>query len=102
MRRRNSNRCRPPRSWPAPDSPIQGVLEVQVANLGTWGPWVPAGWRLSGALRTSASIGGRFGAPEYTGEMRGNGIVVRNFLQGVNVTDGDIAIVLQGATGRLD
>ena len=95
-------RTSPQASWPSPDAPIQGVLEVQVANLGTWGPWVPAGWRLSGALRTSASIGGRFGAPEYTGEMRGSGIVVRNFLQGVNVTDGDIAIVLQGATARID
>jgi translocation and assembly module TamB len=92
----------PQARWPSPDTPIQGVIEVQVANLGTWGPWVPAGWRLGGALRTSASIGGRFGAPEYTGEMRGSGIVVRNFLQGVNVTDGEVAIVLQGASARID
>lgn len=92
----------PQASWPTPDSPIQGVLEVQVANLGTWGPWVPAGWRLNGALRISAGIGGKFGAPEYTGEMRGSGITVRNFLQGVNVSDGDMAIALQGATARID
>lgn len=95
-------RTSPQATWPAPDTPIQGVLEVQVANLGTWGPWVPAGWRLGGALRTSASIGGRFGAPEYTGEMRGTGLAVRNFLQGVNVTDGDVAIALQGTTARIE
>lgn len=95
-------RTSPQATWPAPDTPIQGVLEVQVANLGTWGPWVPAGWRLGGALRTSASIGGRFGAPEYTGEVRGTGLAVRNFLEGVNVTDGDVAIALQGTTARID
>jgi len=95
-------RTTPQATWPAPETPIQGVLEVQVANLGTWGPWVPAGWRLTGALRTSASIGGRFGAPEYTGEVRGSGIGVRNFLQGVNVTDGDVVIVLQGPTARIE
>lgn len=95
-------RTSPQATWPAPDSPVQGVLEVQVADLGTWGPWLPPGWRLNGALRTSAGIGGRFGAPEYTGEVRGSGIGVRNFLQGVNVTDGDIAIALQGATARIE
>ena len=95
-------RTSPQSTWPAADAPIQGVLEVQVANLGTWGPWVPAGWRLNGALRTSAGIGGHFGAPEYTGEMRGSGIGVRNFLLGVNVSDGEVAIALQGATARIE
>jgi translocation and assembly module TamB len=95
-------RTTPQATWPGPETPIQGVLEVQVANLGTWGPWVPAGWRLTGALRTSASIGGRFGAPEYTGEMRGSGIGVRNFIEGVNISDGDVAITLQGTTARID
>jgi translocation and assembly module TamB len=95
-------RTPPQATWPSPDAPVQGVLEVQVANLGTWGPWVPAGWRLNGALRISAGIGGKFGAPEYTGEMRGNGLGVRNFLEGVNVSDGEVAIALQGPTARID
>jgi len=95
-------RTTPQATWPTPEAPIQGVLEVQVANLGTWGPWVPAGWRLNGALRISAGIGGKFGAPEYTGEMQGRGLTVRNFLQGVNVSDGEVAIALQGATARID
>jgi len=89
-------------TWPAPDTPVSGVLELQVANLGTWGTWVPAGWRLGGALSASAGIGGKFGAPEYTGAVRGTRLSVRNFLQGVNVTDGEVAIVLQGATARIE
>ncbi|MDP3824288.1 MAG: translocation/assembly module TamB domain-containing protein [Burkholderiales bacterium] len=95
-------RTSPQATWPAADTPIEGVLELQVASLGTWGTWVPPGWRIDGALRTSASIGGRLSAPEYTGEMRGTGLSVRNFLQGVNVSDGDVLIALQGSTARIE
>ncbi|MEP7057227.1 MAG: translocation/assembly module TamB domain-containing protein [Caldimonas sp.] len=95
-------RTPPGATWPTAATPIEGVVELQVANLGTWGPWVPAGWRLGGELRTSASIGGRFGAPEYTGQIVGKGLSVRNFLQGVAISDGDVAIALQGATARIE
>ncbi len=95
-------RTSPQATWPPADTPIEGVLELQVANLGTWGTWVPPGWRIDGALRTSASIGGRLNAPEYTGEMRGTGLSVRNFLQGVNISDGDVLIALQGSTARIE
>ena len=95
-------RTSPQATWPAADTPIEGVLELQVASLGTWGTWVPPGWRLDGVLRTSASIGGRLNAPEYTGEMRGTGLSVRNFLQGVNVSDGDVLIALQGTSARIE
>lgn len=88
--------------WPTADAPVQGVLELQVANLGTWGTWVPAGWRLGGELRTSAAIGGRFGAPEYSGMVQGSNLSVRNFLQGVNVSDGDVLISLQATTARIE
>lgn len=92
----------PQATWPGADAPIQGVLELRVADLATWGPWVPPGWRLGGALHTSASIGGRFSAPEYTGEIDGQRLSVRNFLQGVNVNEGDLAIRLQGDTARIE
>lgn len=95
-------RTSPAAPWPGPQTPISGVLEAQVANLGTWGAWVPTGWRLGGTLRTSASLSGRLGAPEYTGEVRGTQISVRNVLQGVNFSDGDIAIALQGARARIE
>ena len=50
-------------------------------------------------LRTSASIGGRFGAPEYTGRVSGRQLAVRNMLEGVNVRDGEVDVALQGADG---
>ena len=75
-------------AWPDANTPIEGVIELRVEKLGTWGPWVPAGWRLGGSLNTSASFGGRIGAPEITGQLRGSDISVRNFVEGVNVSDG--------------
>jgi translocation and assembly module TamB len=95
-------RTSPQAAWPAADTPIDGVIALEVTNLGTWGTWVPAGWRLGGTLRSNAAIGGRFGAPEYTGTLRGSALSVRNFLQGVNVADGDVAIALQGSTARIE
>lgn len=95
-------RTTPTATWLAADTPIQGVLELRVANLGTWGNWVPAGWRLGGELHTTASIGGRFGAPEYTGAIRGQALSVRNFVQGVNISDGEVAIELQGTRAHIE
>lgn len=95
-------RTSPQAATPPPDAPLQGVLEAQVANLGTWGPWVPAGWRLDGRLNVSASFGGRLNAPEYTGKMVGAGIGVRNMVEGVNVTDGEVDISLEGNTARIN
>ncbi|HEX7439278.1 MAG TPA: translocation/assembly module TamB domain-containing protein, partial [Caldimonas sp.] len=92
----------PGTTWPTAATPIEGVVELQVANLGTWGTWVPAGWRLGGELHSSARIGGRFGAPEVTGTIVGRNLSVRNFLQGVAISDGDVAIALQGATARIE
>jgi translocation and assembly module TamB len=88
--------------WPPADAPLEGVVEAQVADIGVWGSWLPPGWRVGGTLRTSASIGGRFGAPEYTGRVTGRQLAVRNVLEGVNVHDGELDMALQGATARVE
>jgi len=88
--------------WPRPDTPMQGVLEWQVADLAAWTPFTPPGWRLSGALRTGAAIGGSFGAPEITGELTGTRLALRNLLQGVDVRDGELALSLRGSEARID
>lgn len=95
-------RTRPDAAWPAADAPIDGVLEMRVADLGVLGRWLPAGWRLRGDMRVGAAIGGRFGAPQYEGELTGRSIEVRNVLQGVDVRDGEVAIALRGDTARVE
>jgi translocation and assembly module TamB len=88
--------------WPRPETPMQGVLEWQVADLAAWAPFTPPGWRLSGTLRTSAALGGTFGAPEITGEMTGSRLAARNLLLGVDVRDGDLALSLRGEQAKVD
>jgi len=95
-------RTSPGATWPATETPLEGVGEVRVDNLGTWGPWLTPGWRLGGRLHANASFGGRFGAPQYTGHVEGAGVTVRNFIEGVNVTDGTIAIALRGTSAHIE
>jgi translocation and assembly module TamB len=88
--------------WPAADTPMQGVLEWRVADLGAWARFTPPGWRVAGTLRTSAAVGGRFGAPEVEGQMAGSGLAIRNLLQGVDLRDGELALSLRGAQARVE
>jgi translocation and assembly module TamB len=97
-----SVRTTPEAVWPPPQTPLEGVVELRVDNLGVWGPWTPAGWRLTGLLHSSAAIGGRFGAPEYTGTLEGSGLGARNLLQGVNVRDGELRVALRGPTAQIE
>jgi translocation and assembly module TamB len=80
-------RTAPEALWPEPQATLEGAMELEVANLGAWGTWVPAGWRLGGQLKTSALFGGRFGAPQFNGSVRGTGLGARNFVEGINVSD---------------
>lgn len=95
-------RTTPEALWPTPDATIEGAAELDVANLGTWGTWVPTGWRLGGQMKTSAVFSGRFRAPEITGSIEGNALSARNFLEGVNISDGDVLISLQGSGARIE
>ncbi len=82
--------------WPQPEAGIEGAMELDVANLGAWGAWVPTGWRLSGQLKASALFAGQFGTPAVNGRVSGQGLGVRNFVEGVNVSGGEVAISLNG------
>ena len=88
--------------WPAADAPIDGSIQAQVADIGIWSNWVPAGWRLTGEVRTTAALSGTFGAPKYTGDVNGSGLGVRNLLQGVNVNDGRILVRLAGDVAQIE
>ncbi len=87
--------------WPPDSAPLEGVVQMRVANLGAWGTWVPPGWRLGGNLQVNAALGGRFGAPELRGDLRGAELSVRNILQGVNLAEGELQASLEGSVARL-
>lgn len=94
-------RTRAQARWPDADASLDGVLQMRVANLNAWGVWVPPGWRLGGNLEVSGALGGRVGAPEVRGTMRGSDLSVRNLLQGVALSDGELQASLEGATARV-
>ncbi len=87
--------------WPPADAPLQGVMELRIDDLAAWGAWVPAGWRLRGALHASASFGGLFGAPEFTGKVEGSRLGMRNLLEGIDLHDGELEVSLQGETAKI-
>jgi translocation and assembly module TamB len=77
-------------------------LQVQVADIGIWGAWVPPGWQLSGGLKGAAALGGTFGKPQYTGQLGGIGLGVRNLLEGVNISDGQMTVRLDGDSAQVE
>jgi translocation and assembly module TamB len=88
--------------WPAADAPLTGQIDLRVDNLGAWSLWLPAGWRLTGALATQARIGGRFGAPQFTGDLTGRNMGMHNIVQGVDWRDASLRVALQGAGARIE
>ncbi|MFO1295003.1 MAG: translocation/assembly module TamB domain-containing protein, partial [Rubrivivax sp.] len=94
-------RTDPKAIWPPADAPLQGVMELQIANLAAWGAWAPPGWRLQGRVHASASFGGRLGAPEYSGQVTGSELGVRNLVEGVDLHDGELDIALEGETAQV-
>lgn len=92
-----------PQSRRPPDTaPLAGALQARVADLGIWSPWVPAGWRLAGELDLQAALSGTLGRPQLTGALSGRRIAVRNLLQGVNLSDGTLAVRLDGERARIE
>lgn len=87
--------------WPRDAAPLEGALNLQVPQLGVWASWLPPGWRIGGELASTARLGGTVGAPQVTGELRASGVAVRNLLQGVAFSDGELLVTLEGETARI-
>ncbi|MFG6465687.1 translocation/assembly module TamB domain-containing protein [Roseateles sp. BYS87W] len=91
----------PQGDWPDAQTPIEGVLQANVAQLATWGSWVPAGWRLGGRAAATVQLAGRLGAPNLTGQAEGEQLALRHLLYGVDVTEGRFALALKGQHAEL-
>lgn len=86
---------------PPLDAPLEGTVQANVANLATWGGWIPAGWRVSGAMTAGFMLGGTLRDPQLQGQAQGEGLAVRNPLMGVDVRDTRFLLALEGKRARL-
>jgi translocation and assembly module TamB len=92
-----------PADWvPGADAPLRGQVDLDVAQLGFWGAWLPAGWRLNGQLTAQARASGRIGAPRLDGDIRGQRIAVRNVLEGIDWRESELQARLAGDALLLD
>lgn len=92
---------RPTGLWPNAQTPVSGVLQANVAQLGNWGSWVPAGWRVAGRVGATVQLAGRAGAPDLIGQVEGDGLALRHLLYGVDFTEGRFALALNGQQAEL-
>jgi len=80
---------------------LGGELQAQVTQIGTWGALLPAGWRLGGSMSGGLNFSGSLGAPHLRGKMEGQGLTLRNLLQGVDWSEGAFQLDFDGATAHL-
>lgn len=95
-------RTAPGARWPDAQAPLEGVLELRVADLGVWSPWLPPGWRPGGRLHAQAALAGRFGAPQYRGRLDAQALTLRHVLHGVDLREGTLALALEGEQARIE
>jgi translocation and assembly module TamB len=88
--------------WPTTTSPMQGNVQLRVADLGLYDALLPVGWRLDGQLLVDARLGGTLGAPQYSGRVQGTQLGVGNFVEGVRVRDGELRASLDGMHARVE
>lgn len=77
---------------PDASSPLQGEVQLHVANLRALGTWLPAGWRLAGRVQSQLSLGGTLGRPSLRGSAEGQQIGLSQALLGVHVQDGSLKL----------
>jgi translocation and assembly module TamB len=92
----------PAAPWPDAHAPLEGQLDVDIADLRLWGLWVPAGWRLSGALQGRTTVSGTLQQPLLSGYLKGHQLGVRNVLEGVDFGRGELDLTFDGAQARLN
>lgn len=90
-----------PQQPPSGADLLSGELDLQIGSLRPWAAWVPAGWRLQGQVNGRAELTGTLAAPQYRGTLKGQNLQLAHALMGVNLTDGQLQLDLQGDHAHL-
>ena len=87
---------------PSPSDALTGRLSFKADNLRAASVWAPAGWRLSGQLGAQLQIQGTLGVPVLEGRVTGQSLGVANPLMGVQVTSGELSLLLKDRTALIE
>jgi len=77
-------------------SAVSGELALQVSNLRPLAAWLPAGWRLGGAVQAQARWQGTLAQPRLSGWVEGSQLGLSQSILGVHLTDGRVRLELEG------
>lgn len=81
--------------WPA-DAPLAGSLKATLPQVGLWSVLAPPGWRMSGSLLADAELRGNRAKPEWSGQLRGDGLALRSLVEGIEFAGGELRASLRG------
>lgn len=87
---------------PGASDALTGSLSFKADNLRAASVWAPAGWRLSGQLGSQLQIQGTLGVPVLEGRVTGQNLGVTNPLLGVQVTSGELSLLLKDRTAVIE
>lgn len=90
-----------PKQLPSGVDVLSGELDLQIGSLRPWAAWVPAGWRLHGQVNGRADVAGTLASPQYKGVINGQNLQLAHALMGVNLTEGQLQLDLQGDHAHL-
>ncbi len=79
-------------------APVQARLEADVPNLEPLSAWLGADARLGGSLRANLAVSGTGRDPRFAGEVRAEGLKVREPSQGFEIDQGQMVLAIRDRT----
>jgi translocation and assembly module TamB len=84
-------------AWHWPESaPLSGRVRANLPQVGVWSVLAPPGWRVRGALRAEATVGGTRAAPQFGGSLQGDDLALRSLVDGISFRNGQLRATLAG------
>ena len=87
--------------WPL-DAPLEGSLKATLPQVGLWSVLAPPGWRMNGSLQADAELAGTRASPQWSGQLRGDGLALKSLVEGIEFTGGELRASLRGEQLLID
>ena len=82
-------------SWPAL-APLTGTVQAQLPQVGVWSLLAPPGWRMRGTLDANLVLTGTRLAPDWSGQIRADGLALRSVVDGIEFGNGRLRARMRG------